>query len=67
MKVKALIPEVPKRPPCVATRTTRYHNDRWDTDKTCKHRASFIVNGKGYCKRHAESLVMKLTLKEPPR
>ncbi len=67
MKVKALIPEIPKRPMCEAMRITRYANDTYQTDKTCKHRASFVVAGKSYCKRHAESLVMKLTLKEQPK
>ncbi len=64
MKVKALIPEIPKRPPCQAVRITRYANDTYQTDKHCKHRASFVVEGRHLCKRHAESAVMKLAIKE---
>lgn len=65
MKVRKLTPDpLPEKPPCEAVRITRYANDTYLTDKTCKHGASFVVNGKHYCKRHAEGLVMKLTLKE---
>lgn len=64
MKVRALIPAQPERPQCQATRVTRYANDTSQTSKQCKHSASFRVGLEYLCKRHAESAVMKIALKE---
>lgn len=64
MKVRSLIPAIPERPRCQATRSTRYSNDTYSTDKQCQHRASFRVGLEYFCKRHAEQKVMTAALKE---
>lgn len=49
---------------CEATRSHNYHNDTPETDRRCKNRARYEVEGKFLCKQHAGPYALELLLEK---
>lgn len=47
---------------CEATRRAHYNNDTPHTDRMCKNRARYDINGKKLCKQHAGPAALDLLL-----
>lgn len=54
-------------PQCEAVRTHAYHNDTSDTDKSCKNRAKYVVDGKHLCRAHAGPAALQVLLRSGKR
>lgn len=65
-RAKRLVePLVPiELPQCEAIRAHAYPNDKPDTDKSCKNRAKYIIDGKHLCQKHAGPAALALLLRQ---
>lgn len=63
MVIKSLRKPKEILPICEGIRKSRYCNDSRDTDRRCKNRASYEINGEYLCAKHAGPKAIEILLK----
>lgn len=65
-RAQRLLPPLPSLPQCEAGRVTVYANDTARTDRQCRRRAKFRLDGKSLCTKHAGVTALAILLGEAP-
>jgi hypothetical protein len=62
MRAARLIPRVWDLPQCGAQRENNYANDEPDTDRRCKRRSKYEIDGRCLCETHAKVAALRILL-----